>query len=147
MSQLNREWTGHRFWPGVLLSQGINSISPVRFPPSPSPDKAPRNQSGSQCSKEQVPAPWAGIGLSLLTTLLWFYLTSCFLGSRMFNNLSAYTFLEAVNRMIWGLEGKKSALEAQVSGYNLKMRFRGGVWQLYLINLRHPFQELSEERP
>lgn len=32
------------------------------------------------------------------------YLTSCFLGSKMLSSLSAYTFLEAVKRMIWERE-------------------------------------------
>lgn len=35
------------------------------------------------------------------------YLTSCFLGSKMLSSLSAYTFLEAVKRMIWKKGGRQ----------------------------------------
>lgn len=38
------------------------------------------------------------------------YLTSCFLGSRMLSSLSAYTFLEAVKRMICQNQKKRVSL-------------------------------------
>lgn len=71
------------------------------------------------------------------------YLTSCFLGSRMLSSLSAYTFLEAVKRMICKNNNNRKTL---ISSNILLVIHRSGFW-VYLIDLRHALQKLSEERP
>lgn len=74
------------------------------------------------------------------------YLTSCFLGSKMLSSLSAYTFLEAVKRMICKNNKKKTKNRIFISSNTLLVIYRSGFW-VYLIDLRHAFQKLSEERP
>lgn len=71
------------------------------------------------------------------------YLTNCFLGSKMLSSLSAYTFLEAVKRIICE-EVPQYQLEL-CSDFSAAMTRLVGT--LYLIYLRHTFQKLSEERP
>lgn len=62
----------------------------------------------------------------------------------MLSSLSAYTFLEAVKRMICKKNQKQNRIF--ISSNTLLVIYRSGLW-VYLIDLRHAFQKLSEERP
>lgn len=66
----------------------------------------------------------------------------------MFNNLSAYTFLEAVKRMICKLKKKVIIFQdINMCVYNTRRNLREISKYHYLINLRHTFQKFSEEWP